>query len=153
MGKQFEGVRYKELVVRLPLLDYVGARTRIGTPDAAARASECIRHLAVEAFVVLLLDTRKGLIETPSASGIGAVDGCMVEIATVFRRAIIKGARKIIFIHNHPSNDPSPSPEDIRVTKGLVEAGKILGIELMDSIIVTADSHVSLRESGCVAFT
>ncbi len=78
----------------------------------------------------------------------GTVKGVVVRTAEVFRPAIIANASGIVVAHNHPSGDPSPSPDDIRLTAQLHEAGKILDIELLDHIVIARDRFVSLRERG-----
>jgi DNA repair protein RadC len=78
----------------------------------------------------------------------------LVHPREVFRAAILDGAGAIILAHNHPSGDPTPSSEDIRITRQLVEAGKILDIEVLDHVVVGRGERpfLSLRESGLVSF-
>ena len=64
----------------------------------------------------------------------------------MFRPAIVESAPSIIISHNHPSNDPTPSPEDVKITRELVEGGRLLGIDLMDHIVIAGDRYVSLKE-------
>jgi DNA repair protein RadC len=78
----------------------------------------------------------------------GSLNSSMVRIAEIFRAAIEAPAAAIIVAHNHPSGDPSPSPEDIRVTKQIVEAGKLLDIELLDHLIIGNGRYISLKERG-----
>jgi DNA repair protein RadC len=69
-------------------------------------------------------------------------------VGEVFKHAIRQNAASVIIVHNHPSSDPSPSPDDVQVTRMLVEAGQLLGIEVADHIIVVKTRYVSLRERG-----
>ena len=77
---------------------------------------------------------------------IGNVNSSIIRIAEVFRPAIAENAPAIILAHNHPSGDPSPSPEDVSVTRSIVAAGSTLGIDVLDHIIIGAGRFVSLKE-------
>ena len=77
----------------------------------------------------------------------GSVNSSIVSAREVFQKALLANAVSILLMHNHPSGDPSPSREDIEVTKRLVEAGKILNVQVLDHIII-GDSYVSLKEKG-----
>ena len=90
---------------------------------------------AKEAFVVLVLNTRSRIIGHNLIT-LGLVDQCLVHAREVFRNAILYGASRIILAHNHPSGSPEPSREDIKITGTLVKAGKIIGIEIIDHIII-----------------
>jgi DNA repair protein RadC len=110
-----------------------------------------------EAFVVLLLDTKNHMIGAPRVATLGLVNTSLVHPRETFRAAVRDGAASVIVAHNHPSGDPTPSKEDIDVTRRLVEAGKILGIGVVDHIILGrkepgADGFISLREQHLVAF-
>ena len=112
--------------------------------------------LAQEAFVVFTLDSKNMMISRHLIS-LGLLDTSLVHPREVFRPALLDGAKTIIVAHNHPSGDPSPSGEDIKITQQLVEAGKILRVQILDHVIIgreTAgrDSWFSLRESGTVTF-
>ncbi len=99
-----------------------------------------------EHFTVLCFDTRNNLIV--SNVSVGTLNASLVHPREVFNQAILSHASYVIVAHNHPSGDQTPSPEDINTTKRLIEAGKILGIELVDHIIVTKNKYVSLKELG-----
>ena len=81
---------------------------------------------------------------------LGILDRSLVHPREVFRLAISKGVAWIIVGHNHPSCDPEPSEDDVKITKKLAEAGKILGIDLIDHVIIAGDSHVSLASMGVI---
>lgn len=81
-------------------------------------------------------------------AAVGAIDSCPVDPRTVFRAAVALGASGIVASHCHPSGDPTPSKDDIELTKRLKAAGDLLGIQLLDHVIVTDTARVSLRERG-----
>jgi DNA repair protein RadC len=107
----------------------------------------------VEAFQVLLLNTRKKLIRVDEISE-GTLDTILVHPRDVFRAAITANAAAIVLVHNHPSGDPTPSEADIKVTRDLIRAGQLLKIEVVDHIILgrasaeRAKDYSSLRELG-----
>ncbi|OGH48150.1 MAG: hypothetical protein A3A51_03935 [Candidatus Levybacteria bacterium RIFCSPLOWO2_01_FULL_39_10] len=99
-----------------------------------------------EHFVILFLDSRNKLINKNVS--IGSINSSIVHPREVFREAIKASAAQIILGHNHPSNDPEPSPEDVGITRRLEDASRIFGIEILDHIIVTKNNFSSLREKG-----
>lgn len=110
-----------------------------------------------EAFVVILLDTKKRMIGGPRVVTLGLLDTSLVHPRETFREAVRDGALSVIVAHNHPSGDPTPSKEDIDVTRRLVEAGKLLGIPVVDHLILGraepgVAGFVSLRDKNLVAF-
>lgn len=114
---------------------------------AAARIKEEIMDWSKEQFVVASFDTRNRLIGIDRATK-GTLTASLVHPRETFEKAIRRHAATIIVAHNHPSGDPDPSEEDIRITKRLSEAGKIMGIELLDHIILSQDSYYSFKEKG-----
>ena len=102
-----------------------------------------------EHLVALYLNTRNHLIEKQTIS-IGSVTEGIVHPREVFSPALKLNAVHIILSHNHPSGDPSPSLDDIAITKRLIKAGKLLGIELLDHVIVSKENHYSFREDGLI---
>lgn len=106
-----------------------------------------IRNSKKEHFVVFYLDTRSQLIKKEIIS-IGILNTNLVHPREVFEPAIKNSVAQVIVAHNHPSGDTEPSEDDLKVTRRLVQAGKILGIEIIDHVIVTKDSFSSLREEG-----
>jgi DNA repair protein RadC len=123
----------------------------INSPEAIAHYVEDMRDLAQEVFVTLTLNTKNRVIKRHLVS-LGTVNSTLVAPREVFRPAILNGASSIIVAHSHPSGDPSPSAEDIRITRKLVEAGKILEIPVLDHLIIGDGLPFSLRESGLVEF-
>lgn len=100
-----------------------------------------------EHFVMLALNARNNLIKISNIS-IGTLNASLVHPREVFKEALQASAASIIIAHNHPSNDPAASPEDIALTRRLTDAARIIGIELADHIVVTKDKYISLREKG-----
>lgn len=102
-----------------------------------------------EVFVIIMLDSKGGIIGYSEISR-GTLNSSMVHPREVFKPAIIQNAFGIIAIHNHPSGDPTPSKEDIEVTDRLREAGKLIGIELFDHVIIGNCEKSSLKEHGYI---
>jgi len=125
--------------------------TLINTPESAAPFLEDMRHLAQEVFVTLTLNTKNRVIRRHLIS-LGTVSSTLVHPREVFFPAIRDHASSVIICHSHPSGDSSPSAEDIRITKKLIEAGKIIEIPIIDHLIVGDGLPLSLRESGLVEF-
>ena len=136
--------------------------TPIREPEAAYRFVRPVLTAATggdkqECMMVLLLDTKNKAIGVPRVATLGLLDSSPVHPREVFREAVRDGAARVILAHNHPSGDPTPSKEDLDITRRLVEAGKLLGICVTDHLICgrATESHagyVSLRERNLVAF-
>lgn len=103
--------------------------------------------LEQEELWVLLLDTKNHVLDVVRLYQ-GSVNTSLVRIAEVFREAVKRNCAAIIVAHNHPSGDPTPSPEDVRITRQLCEAGELLDIELLDHLIIGHQRYVSLKERG-----
>ena len=137
-------------------------RPSIREPEAAYRLLRPVMSAATsgdsqETFFVLLLDTKNKVIGAPVECLRGLLDQCPVHPREVFREAVRQSAASVILAHNHPSGDPTPSKEDIDITRRLVEAARILGIRIVDHVILgrpsdTSPGFVSLREKNLVAF-
>ncbi|WHZ00328.1 RadC family protein [Peribacillus simplex] len=115
--------------------------------DGANYCMEEMRFLSQEHFVCLYLNTKNQVLQKTTVF-IGSLNASIVHPREVFKEAFKRSAASIICLHNHPSGDPSPSREDIEVTKRLVECGKIIGIEVLDHIIIGEHKYVSLKEKG-----
>ena len=109
-----------------------------------------MRFLDREVFNVLLVDAKGGEIACETVS-VGDLSSSITHPREVFRGAVRRGAYGVVFAHNHPSGDPTPSAEDISTTRRLSEAGDILGILVMDHIIIGNGRSVSLRAEGIIA--
>ena len=103
--------------------------------------------LAQEQLRVLLLNTRSQVVGQRTIYQ-GNVSSAIVRAAEVLRPAVLEAVPSIILSHNHPSNDPTPSPEDVAVTKDLAKAAKLLDIDLLDHIVIGGKSFISLKERG-----
>jgi len=120
-------------------------KTTVKSPeDAIKSVKNQLKGKKKEHFLVLSLDTRNHLINTQTIS-IGSLDSSIVHPREVFKEAISSTAASVIFAHNHPSGDPTPSEDDIKLTKRLVEAGEILGIEVLDHIIICDKDYISMK--------
>jgi DNA repair protein RadC len=117
--------------------------------DAANLLMEELRHLREEHFVCLFLNTKNQVIGRQTLS-IGSLNASIVHPRELFRAAIRRSSASILCAHNHPSGDPTPSPEDIALTKRLAEAGELLGIELLDHLVIGDNRYTSLKETGCL---
>jgi len=117
--------------------------------DVVKTARSLLKGKKKEHFVVICLDTRNHLIKTSTVS-IGSLDCSIVHPREVFKDAISSSAASVIFIHNHPSGDPTPSEDDIKMTKRLIEAGEIIGIEVLDHIILCDSEHLSMKAKNLV---
>lgn len=123
-------------------------RPRVTSPaDAANLLMSEMMLLEQEHLRVVLLDTRNHVLRVGNVYT-GSLNTSVVRVGEVFRSAIKENAAAIIVAHNHPSGDPSPSPEDIHVTRQLRQAGTLLDIELLDHIIIGYQRFVSLKERG-----
>jgi dihydrofolate synthase / folylpolyglutamate synthase len=125
-------------------------RARISGPrDVAGMFIPELRHIQKEQFHVVILNTANQVVRRVLVSE-GNLNASIVHPREVFRHAIVENAAAIIGLHNHPSGNPTPSREDIAITKQLVDAGRIIGIPLHDHIIIAGEEFVSLAEKGYV---
>lgn len=142
----FEVVRIKQEIREssLPFALY-----SIRSPeDAQKLAMSYIADEDREVFLVMMLNTKNQVVGLHRAH-VGSLNASVVHPRDVMKCAILNNAASIIVSHQHPSGDPTPSREDIEVTKRLAEAGEILGIKLLDHVIVTyTGKNVSLKEKG-----
>lgn len=115
--------------------------------DAYKLLKQFLVEVDREYFIVVCLDTKN----QPTAINvchIGSLNASIVHPREVLKPAILSNSASVIVAHNHPSNDPTPSREDIEVTKRLAEAGKIIGIDVLDHLVVCSDKFISLKEKG-----
>lgn len=150
-------MNYTTAMIQLPLVkEATGQRVR--SPEDVSLLCNDLRPLAQEAFHVLSLNSKNGLINRHMIT-LGIADASLVHPREVMRTAILDGAGALILVHNHPSGDPTPSAEDIRITRQLIEAGRIVDIKVMDHIIIgrtgpasSGRAFCSLREEGLCQF-
>ncbi|WP_034301654.1 RadC family protein [Bacillus cihuensis] len=136
-----------ELGKRITQLNYPDRYVIRSPEDGANYCMEEMRFLTQEHFITLYLNTKNQVLHKQTIF-IGSLNASIVHPREVYKEAFRRSAASIICLHNHPSGDPSPSREDIEVTKRLVECGKIIGIELLDHIIIGEHKFVSLKEKG-----
>ena len=118
----------------------------ISTPkDVVAQLTE-LRHNKREHFVVLYLNARNQLVHKETIS-MGTLNANLVHPREVFEPALKHSAAGIMVAHNHPSGDPKPSEDDLEITKRLAEAGKMMGVELLDHVIIATNKHFSFKEA------
>jgi DNA repair protein RadC len=125
-------------------------RPQVKSPgDAANLLMNDMAYFQQEHLRVLLLDTKNYVLNNWRQSLYkGSLNSSVVRVGEVFREAIRSNAAAIIVAHNHPSGDPTPSPEDIRVTRDIRQAGQLLDIELLDHLVIGAQRYVSMKERG-----
>jgi DNA repair protein RadC len=130
------------------LLSSPDARPQITSPaDVANLFMLEMGCLEQENLRALLLDTKNRVLGSPTIY-VGNVNSSIIRVSEVFREAVRQNATALILAHNHPSGDPTPSPEDVRVTRSVVEAGAMLGIEVLDHLVIGHQRFVSLKERG-----
>ena len=123
-------------------------RPAIHSPeDAAALVQYEMSALEQEELRVILLDTRNRVLHIDSVYR-GSLNTSQVRIGELFRTAIRNNSAAVIVVHNHPSGDPAPSPDDVAVTRGIVQAGKLLDVEVLDHLVIGNGRFVSLKERG-----
>ncbi|MCL6522986.1 MAG: DNA repair protein RadC [Firmicutes bacterium] len=135
-------------LVRERSVSYAG-RTIRSPRDAVRMVRPLIERSDRERFVALYLSTRR-TVHAIHEVGVGDIDSAPAHPREVFTAALLANAAAVIVAHNHPSGDPEPSPDDVAVTKRLVEAGRLLGVELLDHLVIGDRAYVSLRERGLV---
>jgi DNA repair protein RadC len=125
-------------------------RAAIRSPkDVFNLLSEELRYLQKEHFVCLFLNTKNQVIARETLS-IGSLNASIVHPREVFREAIRRSSASLVCVHNHPSGDPTPSPEDVQITRRLADAGKLIGIDVLDHVIIGDCQYVSLKEQGLI---
>ena len=125
-----------------------GARVQFGCPrDVAAYLMPRFGARSVEQFGIVLLDTKHRVLKTALIS-VGTLDASLVHPREVFREASAGGAAAIVLFHNHPSGDPTPSRDDLALTTRLVEAGELMGIDVIDHVVLADAGYCSFKETG-----
>jgi len=133
----------RRLVVAVP-----EERPQINSPrDAATLLMADMSLLEQEQLRTLLLDTKHHVIASPTVY-VGNVNTSVIRVAELFREAVRLNCVAMIVAHNHPSGDPTPSPDDVRVTEQIVKAGRLLDIEVLDHLILGQQRYVSMKERG-----
>ncbi len=135
----------------------LGRRLTLQAPEerptihSPADAAELVRYemsaLEQEELRVLLLDTRNHIMHIETVYR-GSLNSSQIRVGELFKPAIRRNAAAIIVIHNHPSGDPTPSPDDAAVTRAIVQAGKLLDIDVLDHLVIGRGRYISLKERG-----
>jgi DNA repair protein RadC len=136
-----------ELGHRLPHEDHEERQVVNSPQDAAQLVEHDMSVLEQEHLRVILLDTRNrvlGIVEIYK----GSVNSSQIHVGEIFKAAIRRNAPALIVVHNHPSGDPTPSPDDIVVTRAIVQAGKLVDVDVLDHMIIGQGRWVSLKERG-----
>lgn len=137
LGKRLNGLASAErAIIRSP-------------EDAANLLMARLRYEAREHFIVLVLSTKNHVLATLTIS-IGSLNASIVHPRELFRQVIHYSAASVILVHNHPSGDPTPSSEDIGLTRKLMDAGELLEIPVLDHVIIGDNKYVSLKEKGII---
>jgi len=133
----------------------LGGRLRVESPDerptitspadAAALVAYEMSAFEQEHLRVILLDTRNGVLDIVEVYK-GSVNSSQVHVGELFKPAIRRNAAAMIVVHNHPSGDPTPSPDDVAVTRAIVQAGKLLDVDVLDHMVIGQSKWVSLKE-------
>jgi len=148
VGQQI-AIRIKaSLTLAIKLHEPTCDRPQINSPsDAAALVQYEMSLLDVEHLKVMLLDSRNRVVDVVDVYH-GSVNSSQVRISEIFKPAVRSNAPGLIVFHNHPSGDPTPSPDDVAVTRGIVQAGKLLDIDCLDHVVIGGSRWVSLKERG-----
>jgi DNA repair protein RadC len=125
-----------------------GGRPRLSSPEeVAGYFGPALEGKKKEVFRVALLDSQNGLLRDVQVSE-GSLSASIVHPREVFRTAILEATAHMILVHNHPSGDPTPSKEDVHLTRQLVEGARLLGLRVHDHVIIGRGAHVSLAQRG-----
>lgn len=124
-----------------PVIKYPG--------DVRNLLMEEMRYLDKEYFKIILLNIKNQVIHVEDVS-VGSLNSSIVHPREIFKIAIRRSSAALILVHNHPSGDPTPSGEDVEITRRLVESGKLLGIDVLDHIIIGDGRYTSLKEKGLI---
>lgn len=137
-------------ISRRLMMSPASERITIKSPDdVAALVMNDMRNLDKEYFRILLLNTKNHVLSIETIN-IGTLNSSMVHPREIFKVAIKKSAAALILFHNHPSGDPSPSTDDINITKRIIQSGDILGIFVLDHIIIGDNKFISLKTEGLI---
>lgn len=121
-----------------------------GPEDVASYAMPLLRFEEKENFGVVLLNIKNQILSMPIVS-IGSLTSSIVHPREVFKVAFQGTAASIVLVHNHPSGDPTPSPEDISVTRRLIKVGQLMDIPVLDHVVIGDNRYVSLKEQGLIS--
>ena len=142
--KQIKAV-FETLTVREEVTDYLKTGTRFTSPTQIYETFSFLSRETKEMFITVHLDGKNRIICMDIVS-VGSLNQSIVHMRSVFQTACLSAAAAFVCIHNHPSGDPTPSSEDIAITRRLREAGELMGIKLLDHIIIGDNEYLSFVE-------
>lgn len=144
--KQIRAV-FEPIAVNDEITNYLSPKTRFTAPSQIFEAFQFLNQETKEYFITLHLDGKNRIICLDTVS-LGSLNQSIVHPREVFKTALLSSAAALILIHNHPTGDPTPSSEDLAITRRLREAGEILGLKVLDHIIVGDGEYLSFVERG-----
>ncbi|MBN2260346.1 MAG: DNA repair protein RadC [Clostridiales bacterium] len=136
-----------ELANRIKMDEFLIKEKIMSPKDIYDIVGQDMKYFKKEVFRVVFLDTKNRVIDYEDIS-MGSLNSSIVHPREVFNRAVKKSAAGIVLMHNHPSGNPTPSSEDINITKRLAQAGELLGIKVMDHVIIGIGKYYSMREEN-----
>jgi DNA repair protein RadC len=137
---------YETLTVREPIGDYLQPHTRYTSASQVFDTFSFLRQETKEYFIALHLDGKNRVVCIDLVST-GSLNQSIVHPRELYKTALLSSAAAVILMHNHPTGDPTPSTEDLTITRRLIEAGELIGIRILDHIII-GDSYYSFAERG-----
>lgn len=137
---------YETITIRDSITNYISPGSRYTSPDQIFDTFKFLRNETKEYFIAIHLDGKNRIICIDQVS-VGSLNQSIVHPREVFKTSLLSSAAAIIVLHNHPSGDPTPSREDLEITKRLREAGDLLGIRILDHIVI-GDTYISFVERG-----
>jgi len=144
------GIKLFQAVAEQYAKEKIPKKILLNSPEVVANyLREKIGKKKKEHFVILCLDARNNLIKVSKVS-VGSLNASIVHPREVFKEAIQVSAASIILAHNHPTDDPEPSEDDLEITKRIIEAGKIMGINVLDHIIITKNKIFSFKDKKLI---
>lgn len=145
---KYKGLKVKTQLIREGPAEEHGSSLS-NSEDVARFVESELKNADREHFLSILLNTKNVPIGVDEIS-IGSLNQSIIHPREVFKTAILASAAALVLVHNHPSGDPEPSREDIKITERLVEAGELLGIPLLDHVIIAGERHFSLCDKGLI---
>ena len=122
-------------------------RPQIKTPQDILPLVDDMRSFEQEHVRILILNAKNRLLRAHEQY-VGSLTGCTIRVGELFREAVRDNAAAIVLVHNHPSGEPTPSPNDVALTRDLIAAGKLLDVAVLDHVVIGTRGHFSLRELG-----
>ena len=137
-----------ELGRRLIKRDGMKEMNTVNSPEDIARIYQYeMAELQQEVLKVVLLDTRNHIVDDVEVYR-GSVNSSQIRVAEIFTPAIRRNLPSVIVLHNHPSGDPTPSPDDVAMTRAIIQAGKLLDVDVLDHIVIARQGYISLKQRG-----